>query len=89
MFNLKDHAGIGPVKMPIKSNKTDYAVFHNSMVGPAFGYIDLDVESNANANSESSSHVGDTYELPSNTDDPFFLTGSMYFTASEYEIFLV
>jgi len=91
LFSLKDHAGIGPVKMPIKSDKTDRAVFHNSIVGPSFGGgPDLYVESNANAaNSESSSSVGDTYQLPSNTDDPHFLTGSKNFTISEYEVFLV
>ena len=28
LFSLKDHAGIGPVKMPIKSGKTGHAVYH-------------------------------------------------------------
>ena len=85
LFSLKDHAGIGPVKMPIKSDKKDRVVFHNSIVGPSFGGgPDLYVESNANAaHSESSSSVGDTYQLPSNTNDPHFLTGSKNFAISE------
>ena len=35
LFSLKDHAGVGPVKMPIKS--TGHAVVHYSSYGPFFG----------------------------------------------------
>ena len=88
LFSLKDHAGIGPVKMPIKSGKR--AVCHHSFSGPSFGRgDDLCVDSNANANNSSSCNVGNTYDLPSNTNDPQFLTGSEYFTVSEWEVFLV
>jgi hypothetical protein len=52
---LKDQAGIGPVKMPIKSGKTGRAVYYNSIVGPAFGDgFDLFIASNAKANTVSS-----------------------------------
>jgi hypothetical protein len=54
-FSLKDQAGIGPVKMPIKSGKTGRAVYYNSIVGPAFGDgFDLFIASNAKANTVSS-----------------------------------
>ena len=90
MFSLKDHAGVGPVQMPIKSVMTGYAVIHASCLGPTFGSgYDLRVFSNANVNSTSNSSVGDTYQLPSNTSDPHFLTGTEDFTVSEYEVFLV
>ncbi len=90
LFSLKDHAGIGPVKMPIKSGKTVHAVQHCSSYGPAFGGgHDLCVDSNANANNSSYCKVGHTYQRPSNTNDPHFLTGSRNFTVSEYEVFLV
>ena len=36
MFNLKDHAGIGPVKVPIKSDKTGRAVWHSSIYFSTF-----------------------------------------------------
>jgi hypothetical protein len=87
---LKDHAGIGPVKMPIKSGKTGHAVYHHSSYGPAFGGGgDLGVASNANTNTSSYCNVGNTYQLPSNTNDPHFLTGSRIFKVSEWEVFLV
>jgi len=89
LFSLKDHAGVGPVKMPIKSDQTDYAVYHHSNNGLFFGNIDLCVASNANADPSSYSNVGNTYQLPSNTNDPHFLAGSHNFTVSEYEVFLV
>ncbi len=89
LFSLKDHEGVGPVKMPIKSHMTGDAVYHDSNYGPFFGDGDLDVASNANSNTSSYSNVGYTYQLPSNTNDPHFLTGSRNFTVSEYEVFLV
>jgi len=90
LFSLKDHEGIGPVKMPIKSDKTGRAVCHHSSYGPLFGRgDDLGVASNANSNTVSSSNVGTMYQRPSNTNDFHFLTGSRNFTVSEYEVFLV
>ena len=87
LFSLEDYYSIGPVKMPIMSHTTDYAVLHDSSYGPLFGGgHDLGI---ASENSESSCDVGETYELPSDTDDPQFLTGSHHFTVSEYEVFLV
>ena len=82
LFSLKDHAGIGPVKMPIKSGKTGHAVYHHPSYGPTFGSgNDLFIASNANANTSSSCNVGHTYH--------HFLAGSKNFTVSEFEIFLV
>jgi len=90
LFSLKDHAGVGPVQMPIKSDSTGYAVQHNSRIVPIFGNgHDLFVASNANANTSSSSSVGSAYQRPSNTTNPYFLTGSQHFTVSEHEVFLV
>ena len=70
LFSLKDHAGIGAVKMPIMSNETGYAVCHHSSYGPCFGSgDDLRLASNANAaNTESYCDVGKTYQLPPKVD---------------------
>jgi len=89
MFSLKDHAGIGPVKMPIKSAMKGYAVIHDSSDGPIFGKGDLFVAPNVNSNTSSSCNVDSVYQLPSNTSDPHFLTGSQNFTVSEHKVFLV
>jgi hypothetical protein len=90
LFSLKDHAGVGPVKMPTKRDRICHAVYHDSSYGPTFGYgANLHVSSNANTNHSSYCDVGATYQLPSNTNDPHFLTGSNHFTVSEYQVFLV
>eukprot|EP00979_Chaetoceros_neogracilis_P003668 scaffold652_cov188-Chaetoceros_neogracile.AAC.14 len=92
LYSLKYHAGIGPVKMPIKSNTTAraHAVGHNLSYGPMFGNgKDLHISSNANGSGVSSSAIGETYERPADCSDKHFLTGSPLFTVSEYEVFLV
>ena len=43
LFSLKDHAGVGPVKMPILSNNTEKAVIHDSSYGPMFGMVMISV----------------------------------------------
>ena len=43
IFSLKDHAGVGPVKMPILSNNTEKAVIHDSSYGPMFGMVMISV----------------------------------------------
>jgi hypothetical protein len=91
LYSLKDHAGIGPVKMPIKSNKTAGAVYHNVNFGPRFGQSDLEITTNANESASfSRSTIGGTYERPANCRSGNFLTGSSSFTTvSECEVFLV
>jgi hypothetical protein len=91
LYSLKDHAGIGPVDLLIKSDKTARAVYHYLDVGPRFGGgHDLHISTNANKSASSSqSTIGYTYELPANCSDKHFLTGSSSFTVSEYEVFLV
>jgi len=90
LYILKNQAGIGPVNMPIKSNKTVHAVHHSPGYGPSFGRNpDLDIATNANRSVSSYSTIGSTYELPASCADKHFLTGSSSFTISEYEVFLV
>ena len=71
------------------SDGTGDAVYHLSRHGPCFGGgHDLCVDSNANANTESYCIVGNSYQLSNNTTNPNFFTGSQFFTASEYDVFL-
>ena len=90
-FSLKDHAGIGPVKMPINSNKTAGAISLCSDYGPIFGGDnDLCIASNANTSASSECSIGETYQIPaSSASDSYFLTGSNEFTVSNYEVLLV
>ena len=90
LFSLLDHAGIGPVKMPIINEMTSNAIYISSEYGPSFGSgHDFIVNTNSNRDASSYCYIGETYELPVNSDDPHFLTGSDSFTVSEYEVFLV
>jgi hypothetical protein len=87
LYSLKDHAGVGPVKMP---SRMAYTVYHNSNNGPTFGgSCEFQILSNANESTSSQSAIGNTYELPANCSDKNFLTGSRHFRVSEYEVFLV
>jgi|AntRauTorckE5430_2_1112549.scaffolds.fasta_scaffold04752_1 hypothetical protein len=94
LYSLKDHAGIGPVKMPIKINQSRHAVYHYSNNGPTFGAAfgsgrDLHIATKANEIASCISAIGNTYELPANCSDKHFLTGSRTFTVSEFEVFRV
>jgi hypothetical protein len=90
LYSLKDHAGIGPVKMPINTTATAYAVGHNLSYGPMFGSgHDLRISLNANESVSATSTIGSTYELPANCSNKHFLTGSRTFAVSEYEVFRV
>ena len=65
------------------------AMLHLSSYGPIFadGY-DLYIASDANNNINSSSNLGQTYELPPGQTDTF-LVGSKHFKVSEIEVFQV
>mmetsp|Transcript_17878 Transcript_17878/g.26134 ORF Transcript_17878/g.26134 Transcript_17878/m.26134 type:complete len:272 (+) Transcript_17878:82-897(+) len=90
LFSLKCHAGLPPVKMNIKEGKCQHATRHYIDYGPAFGQgYDLIIGSHANANGNANSSVGNTYELPADTVDPHFLTGTHKFDVAEYEVFQV
>jgi len=90
LYSLKDHAGIGPVKMPIKINQRGHAVCRYSGHGPIFGGgSDLSIATKANEIASCISTIGHTYELPANCSDKHFLTGSRTFTVSEFEVFRV
>ena len=93
LYSLKDHAGIGPVKMPMKITKRLFAVYHHPNNGPGFGFgsrsFDLSICTNANYSATSESNIGNTYELPANCANSFFLTGTRKFQVSEYEVFCI
>ena len=91
--SFKCHAGLPTVKMNIK-NEDLFAISHFSTEGPIFGSAfgpccDLPIPSNANdpVNPSCISDVGDAYELPDETTDRYFLTGSYKFVIGHYEVF--
>jgi len=83
--------GLGPTKMPLKTQKKEWAISGDLGWGPLFGggFLgghDLIISNYANVNTLSYSCLGHTYERPPEQPDTFF-TGSRYFTVEDYEVF--
>ena len=79
--------GLGPTKMPLKTQQQQHAICCYRNDGPAFGAgHDLFISNNANSNTSSRSRLGDTYERPPGQQQTFF-TGSTNFTVTDYEVF--
>ena len=79
--------GLGPTKMPLKTQEQQSAIYCHRCRGPAFGAgHDLFISNNANANTSSRSRLGHTYERPPEQRHTFF-TGSKNFTVTDYEVF--
>ena len=79
--------GLGPTKMPLKTQQQQHAICCDPGYGPVFGSPhDLYISNNANANTSSRSFLGCTYERPPGQQDTFF-TGSTKFTVTDYEVF--
>ena len=81
--------GLGPTKMPLKTQEQQHAILCHPGYGPAFGGgagVDLFISNNANENTSSRSRLVHTYERPPGRQDTFF-TGSTNFTVTDYEVF--
>ena len=88
LFSLKSPSSeVGPTKMSIKQSECANAMYHDSSLGPNFGN-DIHIANDANRNSNSSTNLGNTYELPSGQTDKF-LVGSKNFKVSEIEVFQI
>lgn len=90
LFSLKCHEGLPPIKMGLKEGKHQHATRHFVDYGPVFGDgYDLIIGSHSNVNCNANSSIGNAYELPADTNNPHFLTGSHKFDVAEYEVFEV
>ena len=93
MFSLVNPAGIEPVKLDIKRNKTDKALRQDSQAGPVFGENDLYIGNNADQSAVSFSDLGHAYELPNISLEAgtfnarTFLAGSYRFIPDDIEVF--
>ncbi|KAL9954735.1 hypothetical protein ACROYT_G042308 [Oculina patagonica] len=87
LFSMANQHGLGPAKMPLKSQQQQNAICCGRLNGPTFGFgHDLHISDNANTNTTSYSNLGHSYECPSGQQDTFF-TGNRYFTVTDYEVF--
>ena len=84
MFSMVNPYGLGPTKMPLKTQQQQEAIYCDPGYGLVFGVgFDLFI---SNANTSSSSRLGRTYKRPPGQQQTFF-TGSTYFTVTDYEVF--
>ncbi|XP_078350446.1 uncharacterized protein LOC144635232 [Oculina patagonica] len=87
LFSMVNPRGLGPTKMPLKSQQQQYGIYCDCSCGPTFGGgHDLYISDNANTNTSSYSTLGNTYECPPGQQDTFFTDGR-YFTVTNYEVF--
>ena len=88
LFSLVNLSGTEPTKMPLKGTTNLNGIFCNSGYGPAFGGgNDLYIANGANANSNSYSNLGHTYQCPANANASF-LVGQKNFCVNEMEVFV-
>ena len=93
LFSLRNPNDMQPFKCPIINGKNAYAINCYSLFGATFGGShDLHIADNANANNNSYSHLGHTYQPPAgcqcNTQQTQSLfAGSYSFTPTEVEVF--
>ena len=89
LFSLVNPSGSEPTKMPLRGTNNNNGIYCNSSYGPTFGGgHDLFIANGANANSNSSSNLGFSYECPPHANASF-LVGQTNFTVSELEVFLI
>ena len=93
LFSIVNPAGIGPVKLNIRPEKTDKALRQDPKSGPIFGENDLYIGDKADQSAVSFSDLGRAYELPNNPsgsgtlDARKFFAGSYKFIVDDIEVF--
>ena len=79
--------GVEPTKLPLKTSAGN-GIFYRSDYGPTFGGgHDFYIAQSANANSNSYSNLGHTYECPAHITAQSLLAGGKNFTVDELEVF--
>ena len=87
LFSLVNPSGSEPTKMPLKGTNNQNGIYCNNGYGPTFGGShDLYIANGANANSNSYSVLGNSYDAAHGNAS--FLVGQKNFMANELEVFL-
>ena len=91
LFSLKNKDNVPPFKSPIYHHQ--YAILSSPIQGASFGGgHDFYISDNSNANQQSSSNFGNTYQppagyFPGTPQTQSLLAGSYNFTPTEVEVF--
>ena len=88
LFSLVNPSGTGPIKMPLRGTSNHNGILCNGSFGPIFGAgHDLLISNEPNANSESITKLGHTYQCPDDVNSSF-LAGLSDFVVNELEVFM-
>jgi hypothetical protein len=85
LFTLKNPHNIAPRRFALRPAEKQRAIVCDSKWGPDF--YDLGVSDNCNANTDSSTSLGDTYSNDTGLDGRTVFTGWHYFQVKEIEVF--
>ena len=89
--NGSGHAVYNPVKLRVKSDKYNEAVFPCDPAGPIFGRMDIFISNNAATEQDSYTYCGNSYPLPPgyslSDSNCTFYAGSNQFTPTDIEVF--
>ena len=87
IFSLRNKEDLEPFKSNVTNPST--AIYSQSTYGPTFGGShDINIADHANSNTNSYTHFGQSYSVPSGVQDKnTILAGTNYFTPDEVEVF--
>jgi hypothetical protein len=71
----------------LKAEKKQKGIWCDSGCGPRFGYGDMGVSNNCNANTDSDTSFGHSYTNDTGLRENVIFTGSMSFQIKEIEVF--
>jgi hypothetical protein len=92
LFTLTNPHGVLARKFVLRGEKKQNAICCNSGFGPIFGFIDICVANDCNANTRSFTRIGTNWgnrTYANNTTIAEFLTGAFNFTVKEIEAFKI
>jgi hypothetical protein len=87
LFTLKNPQNLPARTFALKAERKDRAIYCLSSSGPCFYDIGVSGNCNANTDSCSFSSLGGSYTNDTRLDAETVLTGSMFFTVKEIEVF--
>ncbi|XP_078383112.1 uncharacterized protein LOC144665696 [Oculina patagonica] len=86
IFSLRNKEGLAPFKSMV--TRPSNAIYRNSGYGPIFGGHDIYIAHNANSNTNSYTHFGHSYSVPSGVQNSnTILAGTRTFTPDDWEVF--
>ena len=85
IFSISNKEELDPFVSEVR--RPSAAIYRGSWSGPSFG-ADIYIVNNANSNSYSFAHLGESYPAPAAVQDPnTILAGTFHFSPDEVEVF--